>query len=157
MSNIMKLDKIDRKILALLQENSNITNATLAKEIGLSPAPTLERVKKLETSGIIKSYHAILDKEKVGLGVTTFVQVSLISHKKEHIEAFIAKVNKIDNIVECHYMTGAADFLIKIVAEDINSYQKLMSEKMSEITEVDHMQSIIVLTTYKDSKVLPIP
>jgi Lrp/AsnC family leucine-responsive transcriptional regulator len=75
MSAIIKLDQIDRKVLEILQTNAKITNAQLSKEIGLSPAPTLERVKKLEQSGIIKSYHAQLEPEKVGLGVSTFVQI----------------------------------------------------------------------------------
>ena len=78
----IKLDNIDRKILEILQLNAKITNAQLAKEISLSPAPTLERVKKLENSGIIKSYHASLDKEKIGLGVSTFVMVTLKGHNK---------------------------------------------------------------------------
>lgn len=74
----IKLDNTDRKILEILQANSNITNAQLAKEIGLSPAPTLERVNKLETSGVIKSYHAVIDPGSVGLGVSTFVMATLV-------------------------------------------------------------------------------
>ena len=80
----IKLDNIDRKILEILQLNAKITNAQLAKEISLSPAPTLERVKKLENSGIIKSYHASLDKEKIGLSVSTFVMVTLKGHNKKY-------------------------------------------------------------------------
>jgi DNA-binding Lrp family transcriptional regulator len=79
----IKLDQIDHKVLEILQQNAKITNAQLSKEIGLSPAPTLERVKKLETSGIIQSYHAQLNRDKVGLGVTTFVTVSLTGHKNK--------------------------------------------------------------------------
>jgi DNA-binding Lrp family transcriptional regulator len=153
----LKLDEIDRKILQILQEDGRITNAQLSKDIGLSPAPTLERVKKLEQAGIIQSYHAVVDKEKVGLGVMTFVQVSLISHKKSVIEKFVDKINKIDNIIECYYMTGAADFLLKIVAEDIASYQKLMLEQVSEIEEIEHMQSMVVLSVFKQKRALPIP
>ncbi|MGD1841353.1 MAG: Lrp/AsnC family transcriptional regulator [Thermonemataceae bacterium] len=152
-----KLDKIDRKILQILQQNAKITNAQLSKEIGLSPAPTLERVKKLENAGLIKSYHAVLDTEKAGLGVNTFVQVSLTSHKKAVIDSFVEKINKIDNVIECYHMTGAADFLIKITAEDITSYQKLMLEQVSEIEEIENMQSMVVLSTFKKSPVLPIP
>jgi DNA-binding Lrp family transcriptional regulator len=152
----LKLDEIDLRILEKLQLDSKITNAQLAKEIGLSPAPTLERVKKLENSGLIKSYHAVLDSEKAGLGVTTYVQVSLISHKKAVIDAFVKKINEIDNVIECHHMTGAADFLLKITAKDIPSYQKLMLEKVSEIEEINQMQSMIVLSTFKRNPVLPI-
>ena len=84
----IKLDNIDRKILEILQLNAKITNAQLAKEISLSPAPTLERVKKLENSGIIKSYHASLDKEKIGLGVSTLVMVTLKGHNKMNIDFY---------------------------------------------------------------------
>ncbi|MCC5928932.1 MAG: Lrp/AsnC family transcriptional regulator [Cyclobacteriaceae bacterium] len=157
MSQILKLDTIDRKILEILQASAKITNAQLSKEIGLSPAPTLERVKKLEQAGIIASYHAKLDTEKIGLGVSTFVIVSLMGHNKANIEGFMNAINKIEEVIECHHITGAGDFILKIVTKDIAAYQKLMLEKVSEIKEVDNMQSMVVLSTFKDSKVLPIP
>jgi Lrp/AsnC family transcriptional regulator, leucine-responsive regulatory protein len=141
MSSTLKLDHIDRKVLEILQSNAKITNAQLSKEIGLSPAPTLERVKKLELAGIIKSYHAQLDPEKVGLGVTTFVQ----------------KVNSIPDIIECHHITGTGDFLIKVISKDISSYQKLMLEKINEIEEVASTQTMVILSTFKESKTLPLP
>jgi Lrp/AsnC family transcriptional regulator, leucine-responsive regulatory protein len=153
----IKLDKIDRKILEILQANAKITNAQLSKEIGLSPAPTLERVKKLEVSGIIKSYHAKLDPAAIGLGVTTFVHVTLIGHNKRNIEAFLEQINKVDEIIECHHITGSGDFILKVIAKDITSYQNLMLDKVSEIKEVDNMQSMVILSTFKDSKVLPVP
>ncbi|SNT02148.1 transcriptional regulator, AsnC family [Ekhidna lutea] len=156
-SSRIKLDKIDRKILDILQSNAKITNAQLSKDIGLSPAPTLERVKKLETSGIIKSYHAKLDTDKIGLGVHTFVQVSLKGHNKKNIDAFINEINSISEVIECHHITGSGDFILKIIASDIQSYQKLMLEKVSEIDVVDGLQSMIILSTFKDSKVMPVP
>ena len=156
-SSRIKLDKIDRKILDILQSNAKITNAQLSKDIGLSPAPTLERVKKLETSGIIKSYHAKLDTDKVGLGVHTFVQVSLKGHNKRNIDSFINEINSIPEVIECHHITGSGDFILKIISSDIQSYQKLMLEKVSEIEVVDGLQSMIILSTFKDSKVMPVP
>ncbi len=152
-----KLDPIDRKILEILQANAKITNAQLSKDVGLSPAPTLERVKKLETAGLIKSYHAQLDTEKIGLGVTTFVQVTLVGHRKSYIDAFVRKIRDIDEIIECHHITGSGDFLLKVITKDIPAYQKLMLEKINEIEEVDSTQSMVILSTFKDSKVLPIP
>ena len=106
------LDKTDRKILDILQSNAKITNAQLAQEIGLSPAPTLERVKKLENSGIIRSYHAKLDAETVGLGVNTFVMVSLKGHNKDNIEKFVTSIDEIEEIIECHPVTGSSDFIL---------------------------------------------
>ena len=153
----IKLDGTDRKILELLQTNSNITNAQLAQEIGLSPAPTLERVKKLENSEVIKSYHAVIDPAAVGMGVSTFVTVSLKGHNKDNIERFIRAIKEIDEVIECHHVTGQADFILRIVAPDIPAYQKLMLEKVSNIEVVDNMQSTVILSTFKDSKVIPIP
>ncbi|MCL4158765.1 UNVERIFIED_CONTAM: hypothetical protein GTU68_015165 [Idotea baltica] len=152
-----KLDKIDRKILDILQSNAKITNAQLSKEIGLSPAPTLERVKKLELSGIIKSYHAKLDTTKIGLGVSTFVYVTLKGHNKKNIDVFLEEIHKIDEIIECHHITGSGDFILRVIAQDIANYQKLMLEKVSDISVVDNLQSMVILSTFKDSKVLPIP
>lgn len=157
MNQNVKLDKIDRKILEILQSNAKITNAQLSKEIGLSPAPTLERVKKLEVTGIIKSYHAKLDTDKIGLGVSTFVYVTLKGHNRGNIDVFLEAINKIEEIIECHHVTGTGDFILKIIAENISSYQKLMLEKVSDITVVDNLQSMIILSTFKDSKVMPIP
>jgi len=153
----LKLDKIDRNILDILQANAKITNAQLAQKIGLSPAPTLERVKKLENSGIIKSYHAKVNNAKVGLGVSTFVMVSLKGHNKQNIDVFIDSINEIDEVVECHHITGSGDFILKIIAGDIPSYQQLMLERVSNIEVVDNMQSMVILSTFKDRKVMPIP
>ncbi|MEM9896511.1 MAG: Lrp/AsnC family transcriptional regulator [Bacteroidota bacterium] len=153
----VKLDTIDRKILDILQSNAKITNAQLSKDIGLSPAPTLERVKKLETSGIISSYHAQLDTDKIDLGVQTFVQVTLKGHNKKNIDSFLKEINSIDEVIECHHITGSGDFILKIISHDIRSYQKLMLEKVSEIEVVDGLQSMIILSTFKDSKIMPLP
>lgn len=157
MAHHLKFDKIDRKILEILQKSAKITNAQLSKEIGLSPAPTLERVKKLEIMGVINSYHAKLDTSKIGLGVTTFVLVTLVGHNRENIEQFIREIDKVDEVIECHHITGAGDFILKIISKDIPAYQKLMLEKVSDIKVVDNMQSMVVLSTFKDSKVMPIP
>lgn len=152
-----KLDPIDRKILELLQANSNITNAQLSQEIGLSAAPTLERVKKLETAGVIRSYHAVVDPASVGLGVSTFVMATLKGHNKENIAKFMSAIAEIKEIVECHHVTGQADFILKIVCSDIPSYQNLMLEKVTNIEVVDNLQSMVILSTLKDTKRIPIP
>jgi Lrp/AsnC family leucine-responsive transcriptional regulator len=156
MKNSIKLDHIDKKILEILQKDGKITNAQLSKEIGLSPAPTLERVKKLESNGIIKSYHAVLDKEKLGIGVTVFVLITLSSHKLSQINSFAEKMNMIEEVVECYHITGQADFLLKILTKDIPTYQKLILEKLSKIEEIGSMQSMISLASFKESKVLPL-
>jgi Lrp/AsnC family transcriptional regulator, leucine-responsive regulatory protein len=152
----MKLDPTDKQILEKLQANAKITNSQLALEIGLSAAPTLERVRKLENAGLIKSYHAQVDTEKLGLGVGIFIQVSLSSHKKNQIKSFVEKINKISEVVECHHITGSGDFLLKVLTKDIPSYQELILEKLVDIEEIGNMQSMVILSTFKDSKVMPL-
>jgi len=152
----MKIDRTDKKILELLQKNAKITNAKLSKEIGLSPAPTLERVRKLEARGIISGYHAKLNMSKIGLGVSTFVMVSLKGHNKKNLKSFLDKIKDVENIVECHHITGSGDFILRIVAKDIESYQELMLDKVSEIEVTDSLQSMVILSTFKDNKVIPV-
>jgi Lrp/AsnC family transcriptional regulator, leucine-responsive regulatory protein len=152
----MKLDTIDKNILEILQKDGNITNAQLAKEIGLSPAPTLERVKKLEQSGLVKSFHAKLDVKMLGLGVTTFVLISLSSHKINQIETFVNKITAIDEVIECYHITGNGDFLVKILIEDIDAYHKLILNKLTQIEEIGNMSSMIVLASHKDDAIIKI-
>lgn len=150
-----KLDKIDLKILKLLQENSKITNLDLSKKIGLSPAPTLERVKKLEQAGIILSYHAKVDAAAIGLNVKTFVLVSLAWQKENALENFINKVNEIDEITECYIITGDADFLLKIVCKDLPTYEQLLFKTLSQIEEIERLKTLMTLSKVKKDKVLP--
>tara|TARA_B110000263_G_scaffold242330_1_gene247682 strand:- start:512 stop:970 length:459 start_codon:yes stop_codon:yes gene_type:complete len=152
----MKIDNIDKKILELLQQNAKITNSLLSKKIGLSPAPTLERVKKLERKGIISGYHAQLNLSKIGLGVSTFVLVSLKEHNKRNINIFLDKIDTVKNVIECHHITGTGDFILKVVSENIASYQELMLDKVSEIESTDSLQSMVILSTFKDNKVMPL-
>lgn len=157
MAKRIKLDKKDRQILEILQKNGRTTNAQLALDVGLSPAPTLERVKKLENSGIIDSYHAHLNHAAIGLGVSTFVKVTLKGHNKETINRFANEIQKVDEVVECHHTTGSADFMLKVVAQDIPAYQELMLENITEIMEINEIESMVILSTLKDTKTVPIP
>ena len=152
-----KFDNIDLKILKILQENSKITNLDLSKKIGLSPAPTLERVKKLESSevGIVKSYHATVDPQSIGLNVKTFVLVSLAWQKDNALNNFLDKIKEIEEITECYIITGEADFLIKIICKDIPTYEQLLFKTLSQIEEIERLKTLMTLSTVKDSKVLP--
>lgn len=150
-----KLDKIDLKILKILQENSKITNLDLSKKIGLSPAPTLERVKKLENNDVIKSYHAEINPQALGLNVKTFVLVDLAWQKEKALENFIQKLSDISEVVECYIITGEADFLLKIVCNDIPSYEKILFKTLSQIEEIERLKTLMTLSTVKDSKLLP--
>lgn len=150
-----RLDKTDLKILRILQENSKITNLELSRRIGLSPAPTLERVKKLENNNVIKSYHAHVNPEAIGLNVQTFVLVSIAWQKKNARESFLEKVKHIDEIASCYIITGEADFLMKIVCKDIATYEQLLFRTLSQIEEIERLKTLMTLSTFKDSTILP--
>lgn len=151
-----RLDKIDIKILNILQLNSKITNLELSKKIGLSPAPTLERVKKLEQLGVIESYHAKVNPLKVDLSISTFVLVNVAWHKPKALESFIEKVKNIPEVIECVVITGDADILMKVVCKDIHAYEKLLFKKLSQIEEVERLKTLMNLSTIKKNTVLPI-
>ncbi len=150
-----KLDKIDYKILKVLQENSKITNLDLSKKIGLSPAPTLERVKKLENNKVIDSYHGKVSPLKLGLNVKTFVLVDLAWQKENAFENFIKKINEIQEVVECYIVTGEADFMMKIFCKDIPAYEQLLFKTLTQIEEIERMKTLMTLSTVKESPVLP--
>jgi len=150
-----KLDKIDLKIIKILQKNSKITNLDLSKKIGLSPAPTLERVKKLENNNIISSYHAEINPLSLGLNVKTFVLVDLAWQKENALENFIEKLKEIDEVVECYIITGEADFLLQIICKDIPTYEKILFKTLSQIEEIERLKTLMTLSTVKDLKVLP--
>jgi Lrp/AsnC family leucine-responsive transcriptional regulator len=151
-----ELDKIDLQILKILQENGRITNLQLSNEIGLSPAPTLERVRKLENAEYIKSYHALVDEEKLGLGIKTFIQISLDFHQKNTIQTFIDEIQNIQEVTECHHVTGQCDFLLKVYVRDIKSYEQLIMEKISRITVVKTFQTMMIMSTSKKEPIVPL-
>ncbi|GJM28464.1 MAG: AsnC family transcriptional regulator [Cyclobacteriaceae bacterium] len=152
-----KLDATDRKILRILQSNAKITNAQLSQEVGLSPAPTLERVKKLEKTGVIKSYHAALDEHCIGLEVSTYLLITLKGHNKSNMLQFTEAIDQIDEVIECYHITGRGDFLLKTVSTGISAYQSLILEQISEIPVVDNLESMVILSTLKKSSYLPLP
>ena len=151
-----ELDKIDLQILKILQENGRITNLQLSNEIGLSPAPTLERVRKLENAQYIKSYHALVDEEKLGLGIKTFIQVSLDFHKSNTIDIFLKEIQKIKEITECHHVTGQCDFLLKVYVRDIKLYEQLIMDKITRIPVVKTFQTMMIMSTSKKEPTVPL-
>jgi Lrp/AsnC family leucine-responsive transcriptional regulator len=151
-----KLDTTDYNILRILQENGRITNIELSTKIGLSPGPTLERVKKLEKSGLIEGYHARLSREQFKLGVSVFVQVSLSRQVEDVIERFNGKVQEIPNIMECYQITGNADYLMKIIVEDIPALERLISGTFSKMEEIGNLRTMLIISEKKLSTVLPL-
>lgn len=152
----LELDKIDLQILKILQQNGRITNLQLSNEIGLSPAPTLERVRKLENAAYIKSYHALVDEELLGLGIKTFIQVQLDFHKNNTIQIFLDEVKEIKEITECHHVTGQCDFLLKVYVKDIKAYERLIMDKISRISVVKTFQTMMIMSTSKKEPIVPL-
>ena len=152
----LKLDKIDLKILKLLQENGKISNLQLSSEIGLSPAPTLERVKKLENVNIIKSYHASVSAGALGLGIKAYIQISLVRQIDNVMSKFNESINQIDEIVECCQVTGNFDYMLKVYVKDIPEFETLIADKLSKVEEIRQMQTMVILSQTKETKVLPV-
>lgn len=152
----MKIDKTDKKILEILQNDAYITNVELASRVGISPPAMLERVKRLEKSAIIKRYVALVDSHKVGKGTTALVSVSLTAHQLASIAAFTTAIAKLDEVLECHHIAGDHDFLLKVCVKDILSYEKFILEKLTKIKGVDRINTTFVLSTVKYSTNIPI-
>jgi Lrp/AsnC family leucine-responsive transcriptional regulator len=150
------LDKTDLKILKILQDNAKITNLQLSAEIGLSPAPTLERVKKLENAKLIKGYFTQLDYEALGIGISAIIQITLTRQVENAISNFKKEINKIPEIMECYQVTGNADYVLIVMLKDIRDFESLISQKLSKMEEIGQMQTMVVLSKPKDSKVIPI-
>ena len=150
------MDSLDLKILRILQEKGKISNIQLSQEIGLSPAPTLERVKKLETSGMIKSYHAVINANKLGLGFSALIQISLTRQINNAIKNFTKAITEIPEVTQCLQVTGNFDYQLLVIVKDIPAFEKLIADKLSKIEEIGQMQTMVVLSTIKDSKILPV-
>ncbi len=149
--NIYQLDEIDQKILQALQANAKLTNAQLAQHVGLSPASTLERVRKLEIHQVIKSYHARLAPEKIALHAQVIIQVKLHSLTKENVETFKKAITQIPEVTECHQVVGEADFWVRVVTGDLKAYQSLLMNQLSTIGVVKHVQPFVVTATLKET------
>jgi DNA-binding Lrp family transcriptional regulator len=152
-----KLDRIDRRILSDLQADGRMTNVDLAQNAGISAPPCLRRVRALEKAEVIRGYHADVNPEALGYQVAVFALVGLNSQAEPDLRAFEELVSAWDNVRECHMLAGEADFLLKIVAEDWDSYQKFLTQKLTSAPNVSHVKSLMVFRTAKHAPGVPIP
>ena len=147
--DIMKLDPTNKQILSILQEDGSITNAELSKKIGLAPASTLERVKKLEKNGIIRKYVALVDAEKIGKEIAVFVEITMNAHSSDSIKQFSREIAKIPEVLECHHVAGDSDFLLKVITDSIKSYETFALEKLAVLPHVGTVNTHFVLSMIK--------
>ncbi|WP_243518781.1 MULTISPECIES: Lrp/AsnC family transcriptional regulator [unclassified Candidatus Cardinium] len=146
----MQLDTVDKHILNILQADAKITNAALAQKINLSPAATLERVKKLEQNGIIKKYIAAINYPQLGFYVHLIVGVRLQKITAENIKVFKLTIDKMASIITCYQVIGEFDFILLVHAQDIASYQMMVIEKLYMLSMVDHLKTLSVTQILKD-------
>ncbi|CDI10229.1 UNVERIFIED_ORG: DNA-binding Lrp family transcriptional regulator [Rhizobium sp. SORGH_AS260] len=142
---MMKLDRIDIKILYELQKNGRITNVELAELVNLSPSPCLMRVKKLQSEGYIEGYSAQININKLGQTLTVFTEITLKNHRQIDFARFLGVVEKIDQVVECHLVSGGYDYLLKFVTSGIVEYQSIMERLTDMDVGIDKYFSFVVL------------
>jgi DNA-binding Lrp family transcriptional regulator len=152
----IKLDRIDRRILRNLQAEGRMTNVELARRAGISAPPCLRRVRALEEAGLIRGYHAELAVEALGYAVTIFAQVGLASQAEADLQAFERLVLTWPEVREAHMLAGEADFILKIVAPDWDSYQRFLSAKLTSAPNVNHVKSALMLRVSKHEPGVPI-
>lgn len=150
------LDAYEKRILRLLQEDASLTNAEIAERIGLSASPCWRRIDRLEREGFIKRRVAILDRRKVGLNAQIFAQVKLNAHGRANLDEFAAAIRDLPEVLECYVLMGSVDFLLRIVAPDIEAYEKLFFNRLSQLPGVQEVNSIVALSEIKATTALPL-
>lgn len=152
----MTLDEIDRRILTHLQEDARISNADLAREVGLSPSPCLRRLRELETSGVIRRHVSLLDPARVGLPLSVFVQVTLERQVESALDAFERTMLERPEVMECYLMTGDSDYLLRIVVADVTAYERFLKDHLTRVAGVASIKSSFALNQVKYGTALPL-
>ena len=149
-----KLDQKDIAILKLLQENARATVKEIADKIHLSTTPVYERIKRMEEAGVIKQYATLVDHAKVKKGLIVICYVSLKQHNKTAGAKFIKAINEMNEILECYIISGEFDFMLKVIAENMNAYYDFHVNKLSELDNIANVQSVFVMGTVKQTHVM---
>ncbi len=150
------LDMFDRRILAALMKDANLSNVDLADKVGLSPSPCLRRVKALENAGIILGRRLIVDAAAVGLPISVFLQVTLERQIEANLERFEKAILGWPEVIECHLMTGDADYLLRVVAPDLDAYHRFLMESLTRVEGVASIKSSFALKQTKYGEALPL-
>ncbi len=149
------LDAKDWQILRELQRDGRMTNQDLSARVNLSPSPCLRRVRLLEERGIITGYGAVADPRACGLKVTAFIRITLARHDREAVGRFEARVQDIDEILDCHLLTGEADYLLRVLVADLDAYEDFVRNRLHLIPGIASISTSLVFGTVKESRVFP--
>jgi Lrp/AsnC family leucine-responsive transcriptional regulator len=152
----MLLDDLDRQMLTILQTEGRISNAALAERLHLSPSPCLRRLRALEHAGVIAGYRAVLDRPRLGLGLTVFVELKVDNHSDQTADAIASALRAAPEVVSAHIVSGPADFRLEVVVADLADYERLLFETLLKLPNVSDVRSDFVLRTVKAPGPLPI-
>ncbi|MGD9914276.1 MAG: Lrp/AsnC family transcriptional regulator [Rhizobiaceae bacterium] len=150
------IDAFDRKIVALLQEDSRLTNSDLSERVNLSPSQCSRRRQRLEEEGYILGYRAVLDREKLGFPLVNIITVTLATHNRDNAQRFAALVARLPEVQEAHALTGEMDYILKVVTPDLKSLSAFVNGELLPHESVQHVKTAIVLETLKESGALPL-
>lgn len=151
-----ELDLIDRKILRFLQEDGKMKIKEIAASLNMTTSPIFERIKRLEKSGAIQGYTALVDKEVLGYGLVAFCTLSLERHHKEYLEQFEQDVNGLEEVLECYHIAGIFDYLLKIYVKDMEAYQEFIAKRLASLANIGKVNSSFVMTEVKMNRILPV-
>jgi Lrp/AsnC family leucine-responsive transcriptional regulator len=151
-----ELDSIDRRILRELQRDGALRNDVLAEKVGLSPSPTLRRVKALEDGGYVRAYVALLNPDRLGLGVRVLIEIRLTVQNRDALDRFENAVSTIPEVTECMTVLGDWDYVLTVVAKDIEDYQRVLLERLAKLPGVANYKSTLIVRDVKRSTELPV-
>ncbi len=149
------MDKIDRQLLRLIQKDATLTAAELADHVGLSPSPCARRIKRLEQEGVINGYRAMVSRDTVGIAMSVFVEVSLNNHQALSIDEFERAIVEMDEVISCHVVSGAYDYLLEVVSKDLAGYESF-TRKLQTLENVKDMHTHLAIRQVKGNGSLPI-
>lgn len=152
----IEIDRIDREIIRILQDNAELSAAAVGEKIGLSQSPCWRRIQRLKDEGLIQGQMIRFDRKKLGFDVLVFAQVKLTAHGRSQVPQFAETIRQFPEVQECHLVLGNIDFLIRIVARDIEEYEHFFFEKLSHLPEIQEIHSNIVLSEIKYTTRLPV-
>ena len=152
-----KLDPIDLEILSLLQQDATLSSAQIAERVGLSASPCWRRIQRLEREGVIRGRVALLSPEALGLAVVVFASVKLSAHGRSALPEFEDAVKRHPEVVECYTVSGGVDYLLRIVTEDVQSYERFLRDKLTQLPSVAEVHSRIAITQVKYTTAVPLP